>query len=148
MKHNYFIIFWHNPTASWCTCLFFAQFLQLSQTATPPNSIADKLTCHSRPQGSCPTLPTVTRVLVAAGTVLFTTCTEKLIFTALWAQGFMCLSSHFQQQVIHNMSFNFNMSSHLAVPVSCLPLTVISLSTFATLCFRTRLCVGDGEDQI
>lgn len=86
-------------------------------------------------------LPTVTRVLIAAWTVLFTTCTDILTFTALWAQDFMCLSSHFQQQVIYNICVNFNMSSHLAVPVSCLPLAVISHSSFATLCCRTRLWV-------
>ena len=84
-------------------------------------------------------LPTVTRVLITAGTVLFTTCTDKLTFTALWVQDFMCQSSHFQQQVINSIFVNFNMSSHLAV--SCLPLTVISHSTFVTLRCRTRLWV-------
>jgi hypothetical protein len=81
-------------------------------------------------------------ILYSAGTVRFTTCTDKLTFAALWAQGFMCLSSHFQRQVIHKMFVIFSMSSHLAVPKSCLPLSVISHSTFAILCLRTRLWVN------
>jgi hypothetical protein len=51
--------------------------------------------------------PTVTRGLIAAGNVLFITCSDKLTNIALWAQCFMCLSSHFQQQAIHNMFVNF-----------------------------------------
>jgi len=39
--------------------------------------------------------------------VLLTTCTNKLTFFTLWAQGFTCLSGHFQQQVIPNTVVNF-----------------------------------------
>ena len=43
-------------------------------------------------------------------------------------------------------SYSFNMLAHLVVPVSCLPFTVASHSTFAASCFRARLWV-QYEDQ-
>jgi hypothetical protein len=46
--HWRIIIFVHNPTALWCTCLIFTQFLQLSQIEAPYNSTADKPICHLR----------------------------------------------------------------------------------------------------
>jgi len=89
-------------------------------------------------------LSNVTRVLIVAGTVLFTTLADKLTFTALWAQGFMFLSSHFQQQAIYNMFVNF-VHLQYVFPLSStnklLTITVTSHSTITISHFRTRLCI-------
>src|SRR5215471_6872036 len=89
-------------------------------------------------------LPTVTRVLIAAATLLLITCAAKLTFIVFRPTGLICLSVTLgsRRYTLHlSTSYNFNMSSHSAVPVSRSPLTVISHSTFATLYLRKRLRV-------
>ena len=84
---------------------------------------------------------TMTRVLIAAVTVLLIIGTDKLTVLALWIQGFC----HFEQQAIYNTSVNFihlQYASHLVALVSHLPFLVITYSTFATSCFRKRLWVN------
>ena len=84
---------------------------------------------------------TMTRVLIAAATVLLIIGTGKLTVFALWVQGF----SDFEQQAIHNTSVNFihlQYTSHLVALVSRLPFLVMTYSTFATSCFRKMLWVN------
>jgi hypothetical protein len=114
---------------------------QSTWTAAPFNTTTDIPLCHSNSQCCCPYL--FRSVLIPTPTALLISHAAKLTFT-FWASGFMCLSVPLgnRQYALHlSTSYGFNMPSHLALPVSCLPFTVISHSPFTTSCFRTRLQV-------
>ena len=115
------IIFQHNPTAPWCTFLIFAQFLQLPQNTAPPNSTADKHTCHSNSQCSCPCL--LWPMLIAAATVLLVIYPDKLTFITLISLRSLSAAGNTQ----YVCQLHTPTTSHLVIPVSCSPFTVITL---------------------
>ena len=94
-------------------------------------------------------LPILTSVLIPAPTAPLITRAAKLTFT-FWESGFMCLTVTLDNRrytLNLSTSHGFNMSSHLAVPVSRLSFTVISHSIFTTSCFRTRLQVHSCQQK-
>ena len=128
------IIFQHNPTAPWRTFLIFARFLQLPQNAVPHNSTADKHTCHSNSQCSCPFL--LWPMLIAPATVLLVTSPDKLTFITLVSLRSLSAAGNTQYVCqLHTPS-----TSHLVIPVSCSPFTVITLH-ICYIRFRTMLQV-------
>ena len=89
-------------------------------------------------------LPVVTRALKAAATLMLITWAARFPFIWLWTPSFICLlvtlDSRWYTRRMSN-SHSYNMSCHLAEPVSCSSFTGISQSTFATSYFRKRLRV-------
>ena len=90
-------------------------------------------------------LPAVTRASIAAATVLLITCAVKLTFMASCAKDFRCLSvtlcNRWYSTFCSSISYSFNMSAHLAVPVSGCPCTTTPSPTLITSCLRKSLHV-------